>query len=260
MSSIEIRTDAAGVLAPFAIVAMEAEGQSNFHSATMKSIPIRQAEPQFDFDHCGNCLQLQEAHHRIANHFALLSGYVHLRASAIGRQAVAPDRASVLLLLESIETQIRTVAQVHRLMATAGKDARIDIGIHLHEVLKPFTSGIFGDIKLKEELAAGCLTRTEHILSISQIVSEVVTNAIKHGRPGDVAVVVRCQKAARNSLLLEIVDNGPGLPGGFDPAASKSVGLRLLKALAHQLGALAEFKSSPKGLRFRLLLQPVSFV
>ena len=185
----------------------------------------------------------------------MLSGYVQLRASAIARQIGHPERISVQLLLESIDAQIRTVAEVHRLLATERRDVRVDLGAHLHAVLKPFTSGIFGDVKLTEAFVTGCMVSTEQILPISQIVSEVVTNAVKHGHSGEVVITVRCLRARGGNLLIEVHDNGPGHPPGFNPAAVKSIGLRLLRALVLQLGALVQVRSSPNGLRFRMLLR-----
>ena len=199
-------------------------------------------------------LALQEAHHRIANHFALLDSYVNIRAAKMTLQEVEPDRASMLLLLEGIRTQIQTVARVHRLLATVGNGAMIDVGSHLHEILAPFASRIFGEIKLNENLELGCLVRSEQMLPISQIVAEVVTIAIKHGKKEKLTVSVSCHQTASDRLLIEILDDGPGFPAGIAPSTRGGTGMRMLKALALQVQASVDFGSTPQGLRFHLSL------
>lgn len=205
-------------------------------------------------DACEACLPLQEAHHRIANHFAMLGSYVNVRAGRLARQETEPDRASIVLLLEGIKAQIDTVAEVHRMLATVGHGATIDVGAHLHGILAPFASGVFGDVKLREDLEPGCRVRGEQILQISQIVAEVVTNAIKHTKPGELTVSVSCHRTAGDRLLLEILDNGPGLPEAVVPPARGGIGMRMLSALAVQLRARIDFISTPLGLKFQLSL------
>lgn len=201
-------------------------------------------------------LPLDELHHRVANHFALLSGYVHMQSMDLIRRHVTPDAKSIQLLLEAIQIQINTVAQLHRFMATKGGDELVNIAEHLHKILEPFRSDTFGIILLEEDFMEGCLVRPEELLPMSQIVAEVVTNAIKHGKSGETKIKVSCRTYAQTGLLLEIADNGPRLPELVDPASCKSVGLRLLRALAEQLSAVVEFKSGSTGLLFRLFLPP----
>ena len=102
-------------------------------------------------------LPLDELHHRVANHFALLSGYVHMQSMDLIRRHVTPDAKSIQLLLEAIQIQINTVAQLHRLMATKGGDELVNIAEHLHKILQPFRSDTFGIILLEEDFMEGCL-------------------------------------------------------------------------------------------------------
>ncbi|TAM82303.1 MAG: PAS domain-containing sensor histidine kinase [Candidimonas sp.] len=65
-------------------------------------------------------------------------------------------------------------------------------------------------------------------------------------------------------LVLSVIDNGPGVPGGlrekiFHPlvtgrASGSGLGLSIAQAYAHQMGGLLEFESRPGHTEFRLIL------
>jgi two-component sensor histidine kinase len=57
-------------------------------------------------------------------------------------------------------------------------------------------------------------------------------------------------------LAIEIADDGVGLPEGFDPTVSSGKGLRLMRALAEQLGGRLDFEQGPIGLSVRLEVPP----
>ncbi len=202
---------------------------------------------------CDSCFLLQEAHHRIANHFALLSSFVRLQIADLSRQDYEPSRSQILLLLESIGVQIDTVARVNRTLAVAGISAAIDVGAYLHECIAPFKSGLYGTITFEEDFEPRCFSQPEQILAIGQIFTEVVTNSIKYGHSVEPVIAVRCLKSVDGALLVEVSDNGPGLPAGLDPVTSGGIGFRLIRALTESLGARTKFESTnPPGLHFQL--------
>jgi two-component sensor histidine kinase len=112
-----------------------------------------------------------------------------------------------------------------------------------------------GRIEVVEELATEADVQLDQILPITQIVTEVITNAIKHAYPAGAAgrIIVRSAKVDGGAIRVEVIDEGPGLPHGFDQNAG-SLGLRLIRSLAHQLNASIEFQSTGGGVQFRLTL------
>jgi two-component sensor histidine kinase len=200
-----------------------------------------------------------EADHRIANHLALLAGYVRLKSTDLARQSAEPSRDSVQLLLQGVGAQINAIARLHRSLAVAPQQANVDLGEHLHGVCTSFVSGVSEAVELIEDFSAGCAVRSDQILPLTQIVAEVVTNALKHAHAdGDAGVIlVRCGKDDGGAVLIEVIDDGAGLPETFDPTTGGGLGFRLLRAHARQLGARIAFESASRGLRFRLILPPM---
>jgi two-component sensor histidine kinase len=207
-------------------------------------------------DVCDRCSCLEEADHRIANQLTLLTGYVRLQAADINRQCAEPSRDSVRLLLAGVGAQIDSVARLHRSLAVNGRGEFPDLSEHLHAVCAVFASGLSGATKLIEDFPSGCVVRPDQVLPLTQIVAEVVTNAIKHAHAdgGAGAILARCDKDDSGTVRVEVIDDGPGLPDAFDPKIDGGLGFRLLRALSKQLGALISFESNSPGLHFRLTL------
>ncbi|MDB5397589.1 MAG: signal transduction histidine kinase [Rhodospirillales bacterium] len=209
---------------------------------------------------CTECSPSQEADHRIANHLALLAGYVRLQAASIAKQPDEPNRISVGLSLKSVGIQIEAVAHLHRSLAVEQHQISSDLGEHLHEICTSFTSGFLGAVHLIENFAPGCRVRPEEVLPLTQIVAEVLVNAIKHTQAdGDpVTIVANCTKDVEGALVIEIIDEGPGLPEGFDPETDGGLGFCLLRALAKKLDAQIAFRATRTGLCFQLTLPSAS--
>jgi two-component sensor histidine kinase len=83
------------------------------------------------------------------------------------------------------------------------------------------------------------------------IVNELVTNAIKHGFPEsrsgqasaertDKRIQIRIDSMKTGSWKLAVKDNGAGLPEHFDFRKTESLGMKIITALAEQMGAKVE--------------------
>lgn len=205
-------------------------------------------------DACSDCNLLVEADHRIANHLAMLRSYLHLEAKELERQPKEVSRDSVQLILASVDAQIVAVSQLHRALAAQGRRARANLSERLHATCAPFKSGLSGTTTIIEEFEEGCRVDADQVLPLTQIVAEALTNALKHAAAyGGGTVLVRC-KAVLGGALIEVIDDGPGFPPGFDPMSAGGLGFRLLRGLSKQLGASMIFKTGPTGVRFELTL------
>nr|QQZ49959.1 hypothetical protein JKL49_25250 [Phenylobacterium glaciei] len=78
---------------------------------------------------CEDCSLLVEADHRIANHLAMLGGYVRLKAAGVSGEG--------RLLLETIGAQVDAVSRLHRALATHGQHGAVDLSEHLRAICAP---------------------------------------------------------------------------------------------------------------------------
>jgi two-component sensor histidine kinase len=68
---------------------------------------------------------------------------------------------------------------------------------------------------------------------------------LKHGFPGgrDGEIRILLRRKSATTVTLTLSDNGVGLPDQLDWTTSRSLGLRLVRALAEQLRANLEIRS-----------------
>jgi two-component sensor histidine kinase len=93
-----------------------------------------------------------------------------------------------------------------------------------------------------------------HVQSLTLIVCEILTNAMKYAHPTGIAVVmtVSCESRSDGTLVLSISDDGVGLPEGFDPSKDGGVGFKIIRTLASEIGAKLDIASDNLGVTFRI--------
>ena len=183
--------------------------------------------------------RVHEAHHRINNHLQLL-------ASSLGVEArVHPDPVAAEALL-SARRRILGVARLHEQLQVAEDDASVE--------MSAFLARLCGDLRLSfgldpVRLAVDCETIVVACglaVTLSLIVSELVTNAVKHAGPdARVAVLVKLRRS-EGLWRLTVADDGPGL-GGRSLGDGTGVGLGLIQLLVTKLRGSMTLDEAPKG-------------
>lgn len=178
-------------------------------------------------------LMAKEIDHRVMNSLQFVSGLLTM-------QARSPEIGDAGAHLHLAANRVAAVAQVHRHFyagdteTTSCIDFLKRLGADLELVL---------DRSIHVEGEEGNVPNA-WIQPIGLIVNELVTNAAKHGE-GRVDVVY---EVGNGSHELIVSDEGRNLPDQFDPAAaSKSLGLRVVRSLAKQLGGELTAGRRPDG-------------
>jgi two-component sensor histidine kinase len=194
---------------------------------------------------------LREIHHRVKNNMQVMSSLLSLQA----RAALNPETRR---MLEDNQNRIQSMALLHEILYQSEDLAMVDFPKYvLRTVDYLFRS--FGvkdrQIRLHTELDEVAL-ELDDALPFGLLISEIVSNSLKHafpqGRCGEVSIFLRQQSDATISLILS--DDGIGLPRELDWTTTRSLGLRLVRALAQQLRGALEI-SSRSGTEVRLTFQ-----
>lgn len=79
---------------------------------------------------------------------------------------------------------------------------------------------------------------------------------MKYAHPASVPLImtVGCSVAGDGRLVLAVSDDGVGLPEGFDAEKSGSLGFRVIRSLAAEIGGELQMQSTHLGLTFRIAL------
>lgn len=201
-----------------------------------------------------------EADHRIANSLQLIVSLLQQHAARVAQHPGPVSGAAASAIIGEAAARIETIARLHRLLSTAPSTPVVDACVYLGELCA----------MLSESLAAGLATNIippgggryllppDKVLRLALITVEAVTNAIKYAHPAGTPATVKVScRSDGTALLLEIADDGAGLPPGFRPAVDGGFGFRAMGLLAASLDAELAFDSSPEGLccRVRMPLQ-----
>ena len=65
------------------------------------------------------------------------------------------------------------------------------------------------------------------------IANEMITNAAKYGKG---LITITLERNPAKSYALSVCNDGPSLPEGFDPAASKGMGMKIIRSFVERIG------------------------
>ncbi|UXH78851.1 PAS domain-containing protein [Roseateles amylovorans] len=215
---------------------------------------------------------LNEVHHRVKNNLQVISSLLSLQARH------ADDR--VRDALRDSQSRVHSMSLLHQLLYERSDFSALEMGTYLRRLIQLLRDTYLGQspqIDLLVETPQDLPWRMElqRAIPCGLVVTELVTNAIKHafpdGRTGQIRVrlggtalgEVGSPPAATGGVgdhdrlaeadppWLEVVDDGVGLPPGMAPGQGRSLGLQLLPLLADQCGARLGMESQA-GTRARL--------
>ncbi len=197
---------------------------------------------------------LREIHHRVKNNMQVMSSLLSLQS----RAASNPETSR---MLEENQNRIQSMALLHEILYQSEDLAVVDFSKYLRRMVDHLFRSYGVDnqkIQLHTELDAVSL-ELDDALPCGLLISEVISNSLKHGFPdgreGEVRIVLRRQSAT--VVLLILSDNGVGLPDQLDWTKTRSLGLRLVRVLAQQLRAELDIRSEG-GTQVKLVFTPSS--
>ena len=176
-------------------------------------------------------LLLDEVNHRVKNSLQQIASVVRLQARA-ARATETKDA------LEKTLTRIMAVGRVHELTYKSGEGAGMfDAGLYAQTLAADLVGSLGRDEIALETEVDFIQLEMRQASPIALILNELITNALKYGcppnRPG--CIVVRF-KAEAGQYKLTVADQGDGLSEEFSVEEKKSLGMRVIQALARQLG------------------------
>jgi two-component sensor histidine kinase len=192
----------------------------------------------------------EELQHRTANNMAFISALLAMYKRKVKG---APE---LVAAFDSAAARLDTMSRVHRRLYHPG-----NIDLPLKSYLEDLVTDIFrssGREAVSVTVSAPAPRLDVHrLLTLSLVVSELATNAAKHAfadSTGRFDIVLDTSPDGR-SYVLDVRDDGPGYPDGFDPADSDRLGFRVLTSFARTLaGTLAFGKAGGATIRLEFPL------
>ena len=174
---------------------------------------------------------LREIHHRVKNNLQVVSSLLSLQAMQ------TPSAEASSALMESCR-RIQVMADIHNRLYGSSDIARIEFDVFVNTLAKDIIAAYASDslhIDLEADLESVTLD-IDAAIPCSLIISELLSNAIKHAFPGESkGTVAVALKQHGEKLHLRIRDSGSGMPEENHQRSNGSLGLKLVHALVEQL-------------------------
>ncbi|WIW71508.1 histidine kinase N-terminal domain-containing protein [Anaerosinus gibii] len=190
---------------------------------------------------------IQEIHHRVKNNLQTIASLLRLQS----RRTNSPE---VKAALKESVNRILSISVVHEFLSQ--QDAEI---IDVVEVAKNILDLVMQnmlepDFKLETKFKGETIILpSEHASSLALVMNELIQNSIEHGFIGCNEGVIGLNIVRESdNYLIDLYDNGTGLPETFQKHASKSLGLQIVRTLIEDdLGGTFELYSD-KGTHARI--------
>jgi two-component system, sensor histidine kinase PdtaS len=170
----------------------------------------------------------EESDHR------LLNG-VQLIVSLLSLQSRAAENPEVAAQLAVAADRIATIGRIHRNLHSLDSVQTF--------ALKPYIEDLGRDYSIMLSLAhPERIVVVEGIdielpavtaIPLGFIANELITNAAKYGTG---RITVSLESNPGRGYALSVSSDGPGLPQGFDPAARKGLGMKIIRSLVKRIG------------------------
>jgi PAS domain S-box-containing protein len=183
---------------------------------------------------------LKEIHHRVKNNLQVISSLLSLQSRSI------VDEETRKFFQES-QHRVHSMALIHEQLYESGDLSRIDFASYI-EQLVAYLFRSYG-VSLSRVTLKTRIPELHFAVDIAVpcglIVNELASNSLKYGFPDGRAgeIQVTFKKGPGGCVTMLFQDNGVGFPKHVSLLNTRTLGLRLVRTLAQQLGGQAELKN-----------------
>jgi PAS domain S-box-containing protein len=182
----------------------------------------------------------KEIHHRVKNNLAIMVSLINMQVRQI-------KHLEALVALRDTKARLLSMALLHEMLYSSGRMDRVEVKGYLESLCGELeqTLGMSAQgVQIRSCLPAALTLRIDQAVPCGLIVSELVTNALKHAFPNDRQgeIMVEMMVEEPDTIMLRVSDSGIGMPDGLNIEQVGTVGLSLVKALARQLEGTLEIQ------------------
>lgn len=196
---------------------------------------------------------LNEIHHRVKNNLSVVQSILSLQCNTVS------DEASRSAFLES-QSRIHSMSLLHEALYTQSQSSKVHISRYLTRVVGHLSDAYKSD-NLNTEVRVDIPEiwfDVDIAMPCGLIVNELLTNVFKYAARGGeiISATVSMRRSQDNGYVLSVIDNGKGLPEGFDLKSTRTYGLKIVNAFVDQINGRLDVLSGPDGTEFRLIFKP----
>jgi two-component sensor histidine kinase/CheY-like chemotaxis protein len=200
-------------------------------------------------------LLIKEIHHLVKNNLEIILSLADLQSRRIEDPAAKQS-------LQELQDRVRTIILVYESLHRSDNVTQVAARPFFEKLTDDLINALGAQLFHLERDFDDIDLQVKQAVPIGLILNELVTNAVKYAFPqpfqlrenvgGQPEPTIRLSlKRQADQKVLEVSDNGVGMPPGYDWKNARSLGLRLVNLLSEQLhGQLEAWVEN--GTRFRL--------
>ena len=188
---------------------------------------------------------LREVNHRVKNSLQLVSAILALQSRGLPELSRRE--------FEEARLRIQAVALVHERLYKAEDVRRVNLRAFLGALCRDLKQATVGGRAIEIVLdVPRIMAPNNQAVPLALIVNELVTNALKYAYPDGTGTIHVSVARDADALCLTVSDDGVGLAPDFEERAKKSLGMRLVRAMAQQIGGSVAHERRHRGTAFRV--------
>lgn len=189
---------------------------------------------------------LKEIHHRVKNNLQIVTSLLSLQSAYL-------EDSKALNAIRESQHRMFAMSLIHNKLYQQESVVLIPMQSYIAELVAYLDEGLSapGHIKFCLDIDAMELDASQ-AAPVGLLINEIVTNAVKHAftLPLNNTISIKLKRYGRK-LLLEVADNGRGLPENFKVQGSRSLGISLIHVFVKQLEGELSITNDP-GLRMQI--------
>jgi two-component sensor histidine kinase len=181
-----------------------------------------------------------ESDHRLLNDLQLIVSLLSLQSRASSNVEAAEQ-------LTVAANRVGMIARIHqRLHCLDGADS-VAFGTYLEDLCRDHSAMLSSGagpqhVIVSEGVAVDLPAATG--ISLGFIVSELLTNATKHGAS---PITVRLERDLTGRYVLSVSNGGSPLPEDFDPGAGRGLGMKIIRSFVQRIDGELRFGRGDQG-------------
>ena len=190
---------------------------------------------------------LKEVHHRVKNNMQVISSILNLQSSYV------KDIYS-LNLLKECQNRIKSMAFIHESLYQSKNFESVNFS----DYISTLTKNLVHTYSVNSKKIKLILTLDKLFLNLDisipcgLIINEIISNSLKYAFPNNADGMIFVTLVRNNKkILLEIGDNGIGIPYNIDIKQSQTLGLQLVDTLVEQINGTINLERI-KGTKFKI--------
>lgn len=181
----------------------------------------------------------RELHHRVKNNLANLSGLIYLQ-----EKSLSSDEAKSAL--RETRNRIQAMSSIHKGLYQTEDIIEIELQSFLEELTLSLLS-VYEDEGMEIRWGIKCegvSLKIDLAIPLAMVVNEILTNSLKYaflGRENGILEITG-KSISNDGWIIEVIDDGPGLPSELSWDSSKTLGMSLIKVLSEEIDTTVSYR------------------